>query len=112
MRPAFRARLTGAAGAAVLLAGLAGCGDPEPAASEAPLEVVLDTCMLNRSEIAPGVHEVALVGVGTVTVTDSSGATVLTLTQSGSLTSEADTYTFTCTSGGAATGTATVVSKA
>lgn len=87
-----------------------GLGDPEPAASVAPLEVVLDTCTLNRDTVAPGEHEVALVGTGTVVITDPAGATVATLSQSGSLKTSAGRYTFTCQSAGAETGKATLTS--
>ncbi|MCA0337972.1 MAG: hypothetical protein LCH66_14100 [Actinobacteria bacterium] len=87
-----------------------GLGDPEPAASSAPLEIVLDTCTINRPTVAPGSHEVSLIGSGTVAITDESGAEVATLTTTGAVTTAEGTYTFTCSSGGVATGKVTVES--
>lgn len=61
------------------LAALGGCaGDPEPAPSTAPLEVVLEQCALNRSTVAAGGHSLAVVGRGRATVTDPRGEVVLT----------------------------------
>lgn len=59
---------------------VAGClGDPPPDPATALLEVVLDGCVLNRHEVAPGPHEVALVGSGRLLVTDESGEQVAAL---------------------------------
>ncbi len=61
------------------LATLGGCaGDPEPAPSTAPLEVVLERCTLNRPTVAAGGHTLAVVGRGRATVTDPRGEVVLT----------------------------------
>ena len=53
-------------------------GDPPPDPSSAPLEVVLDSCTLNRPSVREGSHPVAIVGTGRVTVTDPAGSVVLT----------------------------------
>lgn len=62
---------------AAVLAGclaLAGClGDPAPHPSVAPLEVVLDTCTLNRESVQVGMHQVAAVGGGLATFVDPQG---------------------------------------
>ena len=58
---------------------LSGCfGDPPPDPADAPLEVVLDGCRLNRPSVQAGTHALAVVGQGRVTVTDPSGRVVLT----------------------------------
>jgi len=64
---------------ATVVVALAGCaGDPEPEPSSAPLEVVLDSCRLNRPSVTAGGHTLAVVGRGRATVTDPQGAVVLT----------------------------------
>lgn len=80
---------------------LAGClGDPSPNPETAPLEVVLDGCVLNRTEVAAGSHEVALIGTGRLIVTDQAGKQVLSLPNGAAqLLTSAQSYTFTCTVG-------------
>lgn len=78
-----------------------GLGDPPPDPTEAPLEVVLASCLLNRDEVGAGTHNVAVVGAGSLVVTDESGAAVLTLSSGNAdLVTGKQTYTFTCTTGG------------
>lgn len=101
-------QITGVALVALLAAGC--MGDPEPDPSLAPLEVVVDTCTLNRTSVAPGTHEVALVGSGTVVVTDAAGAQVASLTGPGSIVTTSQVFTFTCTGTGGRT-TATLTSQ-
>lgn len=81
------------------LAGLGACmGDPAPDPATAPLEVVLDGCVLNRDEVAAGTHDVAVVGGGSLVVTDEGGSQVLSLTGGHKqLVTSAQTYSFTCT---------------
>lgn len=97
--------------ASVLLAGTGCLGDPPPDPETAPLEVVLDTCTLNRPEVGAGIHNVAVVGPGQLVITDESGNEVLSLGDDGNadITTTSQTYTFTCVtaSGG---GTATLES--
>jgi len=77
---------------------LSGCfGDPPPDPATAPLEVVLDGCLLNRDEVAAGPHDVSVVGDGELVVEDESGAEVLT--GGGTLVTSEGTYTFICTVG-------------
>jgi len=77
---------------------LSGCfGDPPPDPATAPLEVVLDGCLLNRDEVAAGPHDVAVVGDGDLVVQDASGAEVLA--GGGTLVTREGTYTFVCTIG-------------
>lgn len=65
--------------AAAALAVMAGCmGDPPPAPETAPLEVVLESCTLNRPSVKAGGHDVAVVGSGRATFTDPAGSVVLT----------------------------------
>lgn len=79
-------------------------GDPPPDPSEAPLEVVLERCELNRDEVGPGTHNVAVVGPGTLVVTDESGAAVLTVSSGNAdLVTTKQSYTFTCTAAGRTT---------
>lgn len=52
-------------------------GDPPPEPATAPLEVVMDTCGLNRDQVAPGTHDVSIVGAGQLVVTDEAGTEVL-----------------------------------
>lgn len=60
-------------GLAMCLA-LAGClGDPAPHPTEAPLEIVLDSCSLNRGSVQVGTHDFAAVGEGVALVKDPSG---------------------------------------
>ncbi len=101
-----RLLLPAIAGAAVI-GSLTGCfGDPPPDPATAPLEIVLDGCVLNRDEVASGSHEVSVIrregnGPGHVVVTDESGTEVFAEESQGSgtfITSE-QTYTFTCTVG-------------
>lgn len=100
---------TGSTGPSSSSTAVIGLGDPEPAPSVAPLEIVLESCSLNRPSVAPGTHEVALVGTGTVTFTDSSGVVVATFTGAGDIVTEREVYTITCTSS-AATARATLTS--
>lgn len=53
------------------------------------------------SQVAPGSHEVTLVGPGELAVTDESRVEVLAAASGGAaeLVTEAQTYTFTCTGG-------------
>ncbi|HLS45155.1 MAG TPA: hypothetical protein VK045_06950 [Ornithinicoccus sp.] len=80
------------------LAGLGACmGDPAPDPATAPLEVVLDGCILNRDEVAAGTHDVAVVGVGTLVVTDEGGNLEMSLTSGQmQLDTTVQTYTFVC----------------
>lgn len=80
---------------------VAGClGDPPPPASSAPVEVVIEGCELNRSEIAAGTHEVSVVGAGLVEIVDASGQVVLSVSSEdvgqGRLETTAQTYTIRC----------------
>ncbi|OLT41924.1 hypothetical protein BJF86_02685 [Serinicoccus sp. CNJ-927] len=87
-------------------------GDPPPDPASAPLEVVLDGCGLNRDEVAPGEHEVSVVGEGRLVVTDAAGQEVLRLPDGTStLATTAQTYTMTCVVEGEET-TATLTSVA
>lgn len=76
-----------AAGLAAL-ASLSGCfGDPPPAPEVAPIEVVVGSrgtpsgpCLLNRDEVAAGVHDVTVIaerGPARVVLTDETGDVVL-----------------------------------
>ena len=47
---------------------LAGCGDPPPDPATAPIEVILPGCTVNRPSIAPGDHDLSVVGTGAVRV--------------------------------------------
>ncbi len=89
------------------LAVVAAClGDPPPDPETAPLEVVLDGCVLNRHEVAAGAHDVSLIGTGRLFVTDESGEQVLALPDDATeLVTTAQTYTFTCTVGSDETST-------
>lgn len=54
--------------------GLSGCfGDPPPDPTEAPLEVVVADCVLNRPSVQVGRHEFSLVGDGSATVKAPDG---------------------------------------
>ncbi|MCK0113199.1 hypothetical protein MWU75_13710 [Ornithinimicrobium sp. F0845] len=96
-----RARGSGVLGIAACAALLAGCfGDPPPDPATAPLEVVLEGCLLNRAEVGAGPHDVALVGDGRLVVEDERGAEVLALPGgSATLVTSAGSYTVTCTVG-------------
>lgn len=60
--------------------GVSGClGDPPPDPRSAPLEVVLEGCLLNRESVQAGRHQVAVVGEGTLVVVDPDGADVVEL---------------------------------
>lgn len=84
----------------ILTGALGGClGDPPPDPATAPLEVVLDGCALNRPDVAPGTHQIALVGSGELVVDDESGQEVHRTESGGELVTEEGTYTFTCTVG-------------
>lgn len=84
----------------ILTGALGGClGDPPPDPATAPLEVVLDGCALNRPDVAPGTHQLALVGSGELVVDDESGQEVHRTESGGELVTEEGTYTFTCTVG-------------
>lgn len=100
---ASRLFLVLAAGACCVL--LSAClGDPPPDPATAPLEVVLDGCVLNRDAVGPGRHELSLIGSGSLVVSDESGAEMLSAEGAGgrvaastSLTTSEQTYTFACT---------------
>jgi hypothetical protein len=66
------------AAAAVATLGACTGGDPAPEPRDAPLEVVLDGCRVNRESVAAGGHDVTVVGRGRATVTDPQGSVVLT----------------------------------
>lgn len=86
---------------AVLGFTLSGCGDPAPDPAEAPIEVVLDGCELNRSTVAPGSHEVSVIGTGRLEILDASGKTVLGLTSGSDTVTLGDgEYTFVCETSG------------
>ncbi len=81
---------------------VAGClGDPPPPPSSAPLEVVIEGCELNRSDVAAGTHDVSVVGAGVVEILDASGQVVLSVSSEdvgrGQLETTAQTYTVRCT---------------
>lgn len=69
-------------------------GDPPPDPDVAPLEVVVDSsqqpdqpCLLNRSEVGAGTHEVSVIaegGAATVRILDSAGEVVFALASSAS----------------------------
>lgn len=86
---------------AAILVAVTGClGDPPPDPETAPLEVVLDTCALNRPEVGAGIHNVAVVGPGQLVITDEAGNEVLSLTAGNAdLTTTSQTYTLTCITG-------------
>ena len=89
---------------------LGGCfGDPPPDPATAPLEVVLEGCLLNRSEVAPGAHDVVVINhdkhqPGQLVVSGEDGREVLTLAVDvhEQLVTTDQTYTFTCSVGGEA----------
>lgn len=90
--------------AAILVAATGCLGDPPPDPEIAPLEVVLDTCTLNRPEVGSGIHNVAVVGPGQLVITDETGNEVLTLTAGNAdLTTTSQTYTLTCITGSSKT---------
>lgn len=94
---ARRGSVTAIVGASVLVAGTGCLGDPPPDPETAPLEVVLDTCTLNRPEVAAGIHDVAVVGPGQLIITDEAGEEVLSLTAGNAdLSTTSQTYTLTC----------------
>lgn len=70
-----RRRTVGALGVTVVLSGC--IGDPRPDPDVAPLEVVIEGCVLNRDTVAPGTHDVSVIGAGEVTFRDESGASSL-----------------------------------
>lgn len=81
---------------------VAGCfGDPSPDPESAPLEVVMDGCKLNRSDVAAGTHEVSVLGAGVVEISDASGRVVLSVSSEengqGQLQTTAQSYTVRCT---------------
>lgn len=85
---------------AIVIAATGCLGDPPPDPNSAPLEVVLDTCTLNRPEVGAGIHNVAVVGSGKLVITDEAGNEVLSLTAGNAdLTTTTQTYTLTCTTG-------------
>lgn len=71
-------RRTTALGSVLLLGTLAGCGDPPPDPSVAPVEVVLDGCVLNRDSITVGSHDLTVIGAGSVTVVAPDGEPLIT----------------------------------
>lgn len=68
----------------ISLLGLTGCpsfGDPAPDPSVAPLEIVVEGCVLNRESVAAGTHEVTVISQGqpaTVRIVNESGQVVFT----------------------------------
>ena len=101
--------------AAVCSVFLSGCfGDPPPDPATAPLEVVMDSCQLNRAQVAPGTHEVTIIGAGQLLVTDESGGEVLSADSDGQMAARLVTgeqkYAFTCTVDGRR-GEATLISE-
>ncbi|HRC40138.1 hypothetical protein [Nostocoides sp.] len=54
--------------ALALVLPLAGCGDPPMHPSEAPVEIVLPDCVINRTEIMVGTHDFSAAGSGRVQV--------------------------------------------
>ena len=98
--------------------GLGGCfGDPAPDPAEAPLEVVVEGCVLNRPDVAPGTHEVSVINYGEyrsaeLVISGEDGSELLSLAvgTTGQLVTTTQTYTFTCTVGSKAT-TSTLESK-
>ena len=84
-------------GASILVTGTACLGDPPPDPETAPLEVVLETCTLNRPQVGAGIHNVAVVGPGQLIITDEAGNEVLSLTAGNAdLTTTSQVYTLTC----------------
>lgn len=68
--------------------------------------MVLEGCVLNRSEVAPGTHEVVVVNFdkyqpGSLSISDKDGTGVLTVAvgHSDQLVTTAQMYTFTCSVG-------------
>ena len=105
-------RIAGTLACTVLLSSC--FGDPAPDPATAPLEVVLDSCALNRDEVAPGTHEVSIVGAGQLLVTDESNTEVLTTSSdghgTGQLVATEQVYTFTCIADGGESETSLTVS--
>lgn len=102
-----------ALGAVGLCTLLAGCGDPPPKPSVAPVEVVLKGCQLNRPSVAAGVHDVSVIGTGSARILDGAGATVLERAggepSPAAVTMKAGTHTVQCRdSAGAEKGSATL----
>lgn len=94
---------------------VAGCfGDPPPDPESAPLEVVMEGCKLNRSDIAAGTHEVTVVGAGVVEISDASGQVVLSVSSEeigqGQLQTTAQSYTVRCTTSSGVESSAELVS--
>lgn len=86
----------------VAVLSVSGCfGDPAPDPTTAPMEIVVDGCALNRSQVGAGTHDVSVVGAGEVEIVDAAGKVVLSLSSTtngqGKLTTTAQTYTVTCT---------------
>lgn len=97
------------------LGAVSGClGDPPPDPAEAPIEVVVEKCDLNRESVAAGTHEVTVVGTGVVVVTGPGDSPqVLRLEgptgQPGTWTvSQPGSYRVTCETGVERTATLTV----
>lgn len=86
---------------------LTGCfGDPAPNPAEAPLEVVVEGCVLNRANVAPGMHEVSVLNhaekqPGELVVSGEDGTEVLRLSVGGTaqLLTTDQAYTFRCSVG-------------
>lgn len=79
MPPLRPPRVLALALSALALSAVTGCmGDPPPAPESAPLELVLDSCSLNRPSVKAGAHAMAIVGQGRVTLSDPKGNVVLT----------------------------------
>lgn len=102
MQTGARRRRTalGALGATIALSGC--IGDPPPDADVAPLEVVIEGCVLNRDKVAPGIHDVSVIGTGEVTFRDASGASSLVVEGGGtaSLRTTDQTYSVVCQGSG------------
>lgn len=99
--------LRAAIGAVLALVGvgaLGSCfGDPPSDPATAPLEVVIEGCVPNRSQVAPGTHEVAVINhgeyqSGKLVVAGEDGAQVLTVDvgEAEQLVTTDQRYTFTC----------------
>lgn len=90
---------------------VAGClGDPPPDPESAPLEIVMDGCKLNRSDVAAGTHDVSVIGAGVVEVSDASGEVVLSVSSEengrGLLETTVQSYTVRCTTSSGVEGSA------
>lgn len=97
-------------GAAMAVSGCLGELPVDP--SVAPIEVILDSCTLNRATVENGTHGIALVGSGTVEITGPQTGDGLTFDQQGEFDTTTGTYTVACLDeDGTRTGSATLVSS-